>query len=336
MSYLYVNEQGARINFESNRMIVRYKDDSTKSIPVELLEEISVFGAVQISTQCMQECLKRGINVIFYSKNGSYFGRLISTTHVNVHRQRMQAALYENMQFRLEFSRKIIQAKIKNQIVLIRRYERNSRNSVNIHLPVQNMQYMIEKVKNAETIEQVMGYEGTSAKIYFQTLGQLVDLDFRFSGRNRRPPRDPFNSMLSLGYSILLNEIYGKLEAKGLNPYFGVMHKDREKHPTLASDLMEEWRAPLVDAVVLSLVNGHEVKKEEFYSEEGEEGIFLNKTAFNTFVRKLENKFRADSRYLSYVDYSVSFRRAMELQVMQFVKAMENQNADLYKPVVIR
>ena len=336
MSYLYVNEQGARINFESNRMIVRYKDDSTKSIPVELLEEVSVFGAVQISTQCMQECLKRGINVIFYSKNGSYFGRLISTTHVNVHRQRMQAALYENMQFRLEFSRKIIQAKIKNQIVLIRRYERNSRNSVNIHLPVQNMQYMIEKVKNAETIEQVMGYEGTSAKIYFQTLGQLVDLDFRFSGRNRRPPRDPFNSMLSLGYSILLNEIYGKLEAKGLNPYFGVMHKDREKHPTLASDLMEEWRAPLVDAVVLSLVNGHEVKKEEFYSEEGEEGIFLNKTAFNTFVRKLENKFRADSRYLSYVDYSVSFRRAMELQVMQFVKAMENQNADLYKPVVIR
>lgn len=336
MSYLYVNEQGARINFESNRMIVRYKDDSTKSIPVELLEEISVFGAVQISTQCMQECLKRGINVIFYSKNGSYFGRLISTTHVNVHRQRMQAALYENMQFRLEFSRKIIQAKIKNQIVLIRRYERNSRNSVNIHLPVQNMQYMIEKVKNAETIEQVMGYEGTSAKIYFQTLGQLVDPDFRFSGRNRRPPRDPFNSMLSLGYSILLNEIYGKLEAKGLNPYFGVMHKDREKHPTLASDLMEEWRAPLVDAVVLSLVNGHEVKKEEFYSEEGEKGVFLNKTAFNTFVRKLENKFRADSRYLSYIDYSVSFRRAMELQVMQFVKAMENQDADLYKPVVIR
>ena len=336
MSYLYVNEQGAGISFEGNRFIVKYKNDMVKSVPAELMEQISVFGAVQLTTQCMQECLKRGVDVIFYSKNGAYFGRLISTGHVNVERQRAQAALHSDEEFKLGLARKIIDAKVKNQLVIIRRYERNAHHPVDIHNAETNMKYMLGKIRTAETIEQVMGYEGTAAKIYFKMLGELVDEEFKFSGRSRRPPKDPFNSMLSLGYSILMNEIYGKIEAKGLNPYFGFMHKDREKHPTLASDLMEEWRAPLVDAVVMSMVNGHEVHKDGFYSEEGEAGVFLDKKTFSDFVNKLEKKFRTDSRYLSYTDYSVSFRRAIDLQVSQLVKAIETKNPDEYMPVIIR
>ena len=105
-----------------------------------------------------------------------------------------------------------------------------------------------------------MGYEGAAARIYFSTLGKLIDSEFIFSGRNKRPPLDPFNSMISLGYSIILNEIYGKLEGKGLNPYFGILHKDREKHPTLASDMMEEWRAVLIDTLVMGMLNGQPLK----------------------------------------------------------------------------
>ena len=336
MSYLYINEQGASVRYESSRVIVKYKNDMTKSIPVELLEEISIFGAVQITTQCMQECLKRGINVIFYSKNGSYFGRLISTNHVNTARQRMQAAVYYDEEFKLNFSKKIIDAKIKNQIVIIRRYARNSLRRVNIEEPVHFMQYMLKKVEKAQTVEQVMGFEGTAAKTYFKVLGQLADPKFYFEGRSRRPPKDPFNSMLSLGYAIVLNEIYGKLEARGLNPYFGLMHKDKEKHPTLASDLLEEWRAPLVDSTVLSLVNGQEINREDFYFEEEQEGIFLNKTAFNTFVSKLETKLSTHNKYLSYIDYSVSFRRGIDMQILQLIKAMEEKDADLYMPIIIR
>ena len=336
MSYLYVNEQGAKISFESNRFIVVYKNEMTKSIPAELMEEISVFGAVQITTQCMQECLKRGVNIIFYSKNGAYFGRLISTSHVNVQRQRLQASIYSDEDFKLKFSKKIIDAKIKNQVVIVRRYERNSRKTTAIRQPVSEMQYMLRKIESAKTVEQVMGFEGTAARIYFRILGELVDDDFAFTGRSRRPPKDPFNSMLSLGYSILLNEIYGKLEAKGLNPYFGLMHKDREKHPTLASDLMEEWRAVLVDATVMSIVNGHEVGIGEFYTDENKEGVFLSKSAFSKFITKIEGKFRTDTKYLSYVDYSVSFRRALDLQIMQLIKAIEMRDADAYMPIIIR
>ena len=195
---------------------------------------------------------------------------------------------------------------------------------------------MQKKLLYAKSVEQVMGYEGTAAKIYFKVLGKLIDEQFVFEGRSRRPPMDPFNSLISLGYSIILNELYGKIEGKGLNPYFGVMHKDREKHPTLASDLMEEWRAVLIDTTALSMLNGHELVKEDFYTGIDQPGVFLEKDGFRKYIQKLEGKFRTENKYLSYIDYSVSFRRAMDLQVNQFVKAIETENVEEYMPVIIR
>lgn len=289
MSYLYVCERGATIGITENRFQVKYKDGMVKSIPAETLEVIEVFGKVQITTQCMTECLKRGVNILFYSTKGAYFGRLISTNHVNVQRQRIQAKVTEDEQFRLNFSKRIINAKIRNQIVILRRYARNREND--IQRAVIEMQNMYRKLETAQHIEQVMGYEGTAAKIYFRELGKLIDPAFAFTGRNRRPPRDPFNSLISLGYAIILNELYGKIEGKGLNPYFGVMHSDREKHPTLASDLMEEWRAVLIDSIALGMLNGHELVREDFYSGTDQPGVFLEKEGFKNMCRSWKQNF---------------------------------------------
>lgn len=334
MSYLYVVEQGATIGFKSNRFEVKYKDGMLRSIPAETLEIIEVFGRVQLTTQCMQECMKRGINVIFYSMYGAYFGRLLSTNHVNVSRQKKQMKICENEELKLEFSKKIIDAKIKNQLVVLQRYSKKNRDDV--QMSIDGMKQMKRKLENAETVNQLIGYEGHAAKLYFGALGKIVNPDFAFHKRTRRPPMDPFNSMLSLGYSIILNEIYGKIEGKGLNPYFGLLHKDRENHPTLASDLMEEWRAVLVDSTVLSMVNGNEVDLDDFYTDNEQPGIFLNSSFFKKYVKKLENKFQSDNKYLDYVDYRVSFRRALDLQVNQLVKVIEYENVEEYHPVIIR
>lgn len=185
MSYLYVCEQGAIIGISANRFEVKYKDGMIKSIPAETLELIEVFGKVQITTQCITECLKRGVNILFFSTNGSYFGRLISTSHVNVQRQRKQAEIEKNEEFKLRLSRKIIDAKIRNQVVILRRYARNT--NQDIERPVIEMQNMAKKLWYAQTTEQIMGYEGTAAKIYFRVLGELIDPDFAFNGRSRRP-----------------------------------------------------------------------------------------------------------------------------------------------------
>ncbi len=332
MSYLYVCEQGSTIGYEGCRFNVKSKDGMVKSVPAETLETIQLFGGVLLTTQCMTECLKRGISVVFYSAHGAYYGRLISPNHVNVSRQRIQAALSND--FKLAISKSIINAKIRNQVVILRRYSRNQIS--NCDYEIEQILRLDKKIDMCESIDEIMGYEGAAARCYFEALGRLISPEFKFKGRSRRPPLDPFNSMISLGYSIILNEIYGKLEGKGLNPYFGVLHKDREKHPTLASDLMEEWRAVLVDSITMSMLNGHELSINDFYKEEGRDGVFLSKSAFKAYTAKLEDKFYTENRYLSYVDYAVSFRRAMDLQVNQFCNALEGNNPSLYKPVQIR
>lgn len=133
-----------------------------------------------------------------------------------------------------------------------------------------------------------------------------------------------------------MNEVYCKIEMKGLNPYFGFIHRDAEKHPTLASDMMEEWRAIIVDATVMSMINGHEIQKDHFLTNVEEPGCYLTKDGLKLYLNKLERKFQTEVRYLKYVDYAVSFRRGILLQMEQLCKAIEEGDADLYEPILIR
>ncbi len=333
MSLLYVNENNAYIGVEANRFFVKYSDGMKKMIPVETLENITIMGHAQMTTQCIQECLKRGIPVSYYSKGGSYFGRLQSTGHVNAKRQRQQCALYQS-EFSLEISKRIIRAKLKNQIVVLQRYGKSKNIAVEDQLKI--MRICREKVSKCLKVSEIMGYEGQGAKAYFEGLSRVIDPEFSFHGRNKRPPRDEFNSMISLGYSVIMNELYGKIEAKGLNPYFGFLHRDHENHPTLASDMMEEWRAVIVDATVMSMINGHEIHKDDFENNTDEPGCYLTRNGIKLYLKKLEKKLQTDVRYLNYIDYAVSFRRGIALQMDLLVQAIESGEASVYKPIEIR
>lgn len=333
MGLLYVNESGAVIGVEANKCTVQYKDGMKKMIPIESLEGITIMGRSQMTTQCAEECMVRGIPVAYFSKGGRYFGRLMSTGHINVERQRRQSELYDT-EFSLQLSKNIINAKIKNQSVVLKRYEKSKGLLLNEEQKM--MDICRNKVLRCERIEESIGFEGQAARYYFQGLSKCIDDPFKFQGRSRRPPLDEFNSMISLGYSILMNEVYCKIEMKGLNPYFGFLHRDAEKHPTLASDMMEEWRAVIVDATAMSMINGHEIHKEHFVSDLEEPGYYLTKDGLKLYLNKLEKKFQTSVRYLKYVDYPVSFRRAILLQMEQLVKAIEKGDANLYEPLVIR
>ena len=333
MSYLYVVEQGSVLGIEANCVKVVLKDQRCSKVPIENLESVSIFGHSQMTTQCMVECLKRDIPVAFYARNGTYFGHLETTRHIRAERQRKQDALYDS-DFSLEIAKKIIAAKIHNQEVLLRRYARNK--ECDLEEEFKQITISASKIERCDSVERIMGYEGIAARFYFHGLSKLVEPEFAFHGRSKRPPKDEFNALLSFGYSIVMNEIYGKIVNNGLNPYFGFIHKDHEQHPTLASDLMEEWRAVIVDALVMSLVNGHEINKEHFVNASGENGYYLGNAGMKIFISRMEKKLNTQSRYLSYVDYVVDFRRAMELQIGEMVKAIDARNASLYKPLWIR
>lgn len=331
MSIVYIEAQGSTVSLKENRCVIHQPDGLVREIPLETLESIIILGNVDVTTPFLKVCLQKGITLAYFSKGGRYFGRLTSTNHIHVGRQRRQCELY-NTPFSLQFSQQIVRAKIKNQWILLSRYAKSRK--VDVEAILRQMKALREKVNGASSYETLMGFEGQAARIYFSGLSQVIDSEFSFKGRSRRPPRDPFNATISLGYSILMHEIYGKIESRGLNPYFGFLHRDSEKHPTLASDLMEEWRAVIVDATAMSLINGHELRKEQF--EISDDGVFLDKDALRIFLKKLEKKMMTEMRYIVQVSHPMSFRQALSYQVQQLVHAIENGDATLYHPIEIR
>ena len=333
MSIVYISENGLKLGVESNQLTIKDENRVLQKIGMETVSGITLLGKSQLTTQCVERCLKDGIPVTYMSKGGTYFGRMMSTGHVKVGLQRRQAELYHTS-FAVELSKRIIAAKIQNQVTVLRRYARNR--DVDVSKQIEEIMRYKKKVDGCGEISQILGYEGGVARRYFQGLSTCINEEFRFKGRSRRPPKDEFNSLISMGYAILLNEIYCEIEGCGLHPYFGFMHQDAEKHPTLASDLMEEWRAVLIDSLAMSLINGKTLKKEDFREDAESKGCFLEWSARKIFLSKLEERFSVKMNYLSYLKTEVTFREAMSKQIEQLARAIEEGDATLYEPVRIR
>lgn len=333
MSYLYITEDGAVLSVNGGYYTVTYRDGCVKNIPSETLESVSIFGNSSITTPCTRKLLENGIPVNYFSKRGAYYGRLESTRHTNIARLKSQIQMSDDSDFRIQFAQSVLSAKIRNQSVILRRYARNRKADVSEEIRYMNSS--AEKILFCHETEELMGYEGTAARYYFQGLSKVVNSAFSFSGRNRMPPKDPFNSMLSLGYTLLMYEIYGEIENCGLNAYAGFIHADRERHPTLASDLMEEWRSVIVDSVVMSLVNGNEISTDDFVTDTETGGVFLTTTGMRIFITKLESKLRSETGYIEST-YRMSFRGALWHQVSNLAKAVERHDPTIYTPVLIR
>ncbi len=334
MSCLYITENGSKVSTRGGHFIVECQDGSERLVPKETLESIVIFGNVYLTVPCIKECMERGISVSMFSTKGRYFVRIESTSHINAKRLKQQVYLSDKEEKRVQFSKKIIMNKIHNQRVLLSRYARSSEKDIDEY--IRAMKIHEKKISQCDSIEQIMGYEGNAARQYFKALSEMVKDDFKFSGRNKRPPKDAFNSMISLGYTILMYEIMGEIENRGISPYIGFMHKDIERHPTLASDLLEEWRAVIVDATVMSLIQGNEIDISEFRKDEETGAVMISKQGVNIFIKKIEKKLQSNMNYLEYLEHPVSFRRAIWWQVAKIVNCIDKGTFDDYTPIRIR
>ena len=326
MGLLYVNENGAVIGVEANQCTVTYKDGMKRRIPIESLEAITIMGQSQMTTQCAEECMERGISVSYFSKGGRYFGRLISTGHVNTERQRKQSALYDT-EFAVKIGKKILNAKIKNQSVVLKRYEKSKGITLNEEQKMMNI--CRNKVLECQKISEMIGFEGQAAKYYFKGLSECIDKQFYFQGRSKRPPRDEFNSMISLGYSILMNEVYCKIEMKGLNPFFGFIHRDAEKHPTLASDLMEEWRPIIVDNTLMELIRNGKLLLSHF--ENKDQDFILTDEGREIFARALRSRILEVHQYIELDKKRYSFLYTADRQIKSLIRAFRERDPSLYE-----
>ena len=332
MSFVYVTEEGAYIQKRGGNFVVGRNHECVMEIPEEVLEGLTLIDRVQVSSQAMVELLRLGVPVTWLSRTGAFFGRLESTRHVHVFRQEQQIVL-KGSAFYLALGRKTIAAKVHNQLTLLRRYNRRAELR-EVREGIEEILALRKHIFQCETSEQLMGYEGVIAKVYFHALGRLVPEEFAFSRRSKRPPLDAFNAMLSLGYTLLMYDIYTALSNEGLHPYFGFLHALKNRHPALASDLMEEWRAVLIDSLVLSLVQHHEIKPEHFAPpSEGGEGIFLTREGRGIFLRAYEKKLRTVNQYMA---GKHSYRHSLAQQAAQYAQALMAKNAEICEPIFWR
>lgn len=336
MTSLYLTEDGTNLVLKDNRLIIKKSGDTLKEISLEKVDNIVLIGNITITSPLSIELLEREIPVSWLSYTGKFYGRLEPTTRVNISRQREQFRLSDNREFSLEMAKIFIIGKVKNCQVVLRRYNRNF-NYESVQTNIEELKKYVIKISEAETVEEMLGYEGNCAKLYFKSLGEMVREEFHFDKRTRRPPKDKFNCLLSLGYTLLLYEIYTAVVNEGLHPYCSFLHKIRNGHPALASDLIEEWRATIVDSLVMNLVQTKVITEEHFLPRNDENGgIFLTRDGLKIFIRKFEERLKQHNSYLTYVDYPMTFRESLQFQVGSLVKAIENEDSSIYRAVIIR
>jgi len=271
MSILYVTEQGAALVKRGKRLVVEKAGRPISWVHAFRVRQAVLMGNVSITPGAMAFLLQEGIDTVLMSMHGRYRGRLISEFSKNIDLRRAQFRRLEDGAFRVALGRKYLEGKLSNCRVLLRRHNAET-GSEEITHAMHQIRHASRKLAAAQSVEALMGFEGQAAAAYFGVFGRLIKTgDFSFEGRNRRPPKDPVNVLLSLGYTLLANVIQTQVHVVGLDPFMGCLHGVEYGRPSLVLDLMEEFRPVLVDAVVLNLVNKRILRPTDFYRPEERE-----------------------------------------------------------------
>jgi len=309
---LVVQTPGAQIGQRGDELLVSVKGEDVRKLPGQQVRAIYCYGAVQITAQAVSTCLELGIDVSYFSPAGRFLGMLGGLPASGVDARRGQYRLFEMPGVRLQLAREVIRAKIHNQRVMLMR---------NGDVPDRVTSLMAsfrDSTESARDLTALLGIEGSAAALYFEQfesmLKQRDDWKFDWRGRNRRPPRDPVNALLSLGYSMLAKELTGVCYSVGLDPFLGFMHQPRYGRPALALDLMEEFRPLIADSVAISLINRGELGPEDFIKSAN--GMFLTDKGRRPFW---EGWFRRLDTEVSHPEFSykMAYRRMLEVQARQ-------------------
>lgn len=319
MPTLYVTEPGARIEKEYERIIVTRDDEVLMRLPVQNVDAVVLVGPVGVTTQALHSLLFRQTPLFLVKYNGDLIGRLVPAQGYHLPLRQAQFRRNDDENFNLKLARSIVAGKIHNQHILASRILRRNKHRPGLGLPAQ-LKDAERKARSCELMDSLLGIEGNAARLYFDVLAAAFDANWKFEKRTRRPPRDPVNALLSLGYTFLGYAMCTALEVAGLDPDLGYFHREAHGRPALALDLMEEFRAPVVDSLVLGLINRRLLTEGDFSPEETG-GIRLSTRGLRVFLRELSDKL--ESRVTSrQVGRPVSYRKLMEVQARRLAKVL--------------
>ena len=274
LNTLYITQPDAYLACEGENVLVRLEGETRFRMPMHNLEGIVCFGYAGASPGLMSLCCERGVGLSFLTEQGQFMGRISGSVSGNVLLRREQYRWADDEKIKLRLSKRYLLGKIMNSRAVLSRSMRDHPAAVPNEEGKQStrrLMHIATHLEDACDISQLMGMEGDAAKVYFSHFNDMVlakKSDFRFDVRNRRPPLDRFNALLSFAYTLLTHEVTSALESVGLDPQVGFLHGMRPGRPSLALDLMEELRPHFADRLVFTLINRHQVEPDGFVLKE--------------------------------------------------------------------
>jgi CRISPR-associated protein Cas1 len=286
MSNLYITEQGAVLRKTGDRLVVSKEQENLLDVPCNKIDGVLIFGNVQFTTQAVHELFEHGIELAILTRTGKLIGQITSPATKNIELRIEQFKKYADENFKLSLSQTIITGKLTNCLNLIRTFSYNHP-EVKLEREMDEIRSYLGKVPHANARDTLMGIEGIGAKHYFAGFRKMIRGAFNFDGRKRHPAPDPVNALLSFGYTLVFNEIASLLDGLGFDPYLGYFHSMKYGRASLASDILEEFRAS-VDRFTLYLINNRVFKEEDFYTNPRGEGMYLTKEALKEYIGHYE------------------------------------------------
>ncbi len=292
LNTLYVTTPESYLSKDGLNVVISVNQKEIFRIPIHNIEQIIIFGYIGASPGLMKLCADNGVALTFLSPQGHYICRSQGPTKGNVLLRKAQYLSSDDIDFSTHLTKLFISGKILNYRNILRRFIRDNGSNIIVENAAEKLLLCRNKVLGSNSIDNIRGVEGEAATYYFGVFSQLIlnqKDDFKFCGRNRRPPKDAINAMLSFVYTLLCNDLTAALETVGLDPYVGFMHTLRPGRPSLSLDLMEELRAYLGDRLVLSLINRKQISIKDFV-QQGEESIIMTDTGRKTLISAWQNR----------------------------------------------
>ena len=295
LNTLYVTTQGAYVHLDNQTLRVEVDDETRLRVPVHHLGSVVCFGRVSVSPAAMAQCAEEQRDLVFLSRSGRFRARVTGPTSGNVLLRLAQHQAFQDPDRSASIARNIVAAKVQSARLLLMREARQTKDpeaEEALRVAAKAMAGTIEALPKADGMDEVRGSEGYAASAYFSVFNRLIrtqDDDFVFDGRNRRPPRDPVNALLSFLYSLIRVECQAACEGVGLDPQIGFLHAIRPGRPSLALDLMEELRAPVADRLALTLINRRQLTPKHFSKATGG-GTSLTDEGRNTVLSAYQKR----------------------------------------------
>ena len=339
LNTLFVTTQGAYLAKEGETIVVKVERETRLRLPVHTIGGIVCFGNVSCSPFLMGFCAENGVGISFLSEQGRFLARVQGPVSGNVLLRREQYRRADDEKAAAGIAGNMLIGKISNCRTVLQRALRDHGEKIGeekISQVIKRLAYYLELLPEAHPLDIVRGYEGDAAHAYFEVFDGLIVAQkdaFRFEDRNRRPPLDNVNALLSFIYTLLVHDIRSALEGVGLDPAVGFLHRDRPGRPSLALDLMEEFRPFLADRLALSLINLRQVQGRGFQKTESG-GVTMNDETRKTVLVAYQER-KQEEIYHPFLDEKIAIGLLFHIQALLLARHLRG-DLDGYPPFIWR